>query len=200
MSVSSDRLLQQIQFVIEIDKLKQVLRQTQIMGGARAENSAEHSWQLAVMALVLAEHANEPVDPLHVVKMLLVHDLIEIDAGDTWSFDEKGYLDKADRERLAADRIFSLLPPDQSQELRALWEEFEAMETPASRFANALDRLMPMLHNFHNGGGTWRRPGVTLEKVLARQGAISKGSKVLGDYTLDLLELARKLGIGPADN
>lgn len=195
--MSIERLSQQMQFIIEIDKLKQVLRQTQIMGGSRQENSAEHSWQLAVMAILLAEHANEPVDSLHVVKMLLVHDLIEIDAGDTWSFDEQGYLDKAERERMAADRIFALLPQDQAEELRALWEEFEAMSTPASRFANGLDRLMPMLHNFHNNGGTWRRAGVTLEKVLARQSAISKGSKALGDYSLELLEQARKLGIAP---
>lgn len=197
--MSSERLQQQIQFVIEIDRLKQILRQTRIMGGSRQENSAEHSWQLAVMALVLAEHANEPVDPSHVVKMLLVHDLIEIDAGDTWSFDDQGYLDKAERERLAADRIFALLPPDQAELLRALWEEFEVMETPASRFANALDRLMPMLHNFHNGGGTWRRAGVTLQKVLARQNAIEKGSKALGDYSLELLEHARNLGIAPEE-
>jgi len=197
--VSSERLLQQIQFVLEIDKLKQVLRQSKILGGQRQENSAEHSRQLAVMALILAEHANEPVDPLHVVSMLLVHDVIEVDAGDTWSFDDKGYLDKEEREKLAAGRIFSLLPQDQAAPLRALWDEFEAMESPASRFANALDRLMPMLHNFHNGGGTWRRAGVTLQKVLARQSAISKGSQVLGDYSLELLEQARKLGIAPAE-
>ncbi|HWI60826.1 MAG TPA: HD domain-containing protein [Symbiobacteriaceae bacterium] len=197
--MSSERISQQIQFVLEIDKLKQVLRQTKIMGGQRQENSAEHSWQLAVMALVLAEHANEPVDPLHVVSMLLIHDVIEIDAGDTWSFDDKGYVDKEEREKLAADRIFSLLPEDQARPLRALWDEFEKMQTPESRFANALDRLMPMLHNFHNGGGTWRRDGVTMQKVLARQSAISRGSQALGDYSLELLEQARKLGIAPSE-
>jgi putative hydrolases of HD superfamily len=197
--VSSERLTQQIQFILEIDKLKQVVRQTKIMGGQRQENTAEHSWQLAVMALVLSEHANEPVDALHVVKMLLVHDVIEIDAGDTWSFDDKGYLDKEERERLAAKRIFALLPPDQAAPLHAIWEEFEEMRTPESRFANALDRLMPMLHNFHNDGGTWRREGVTLQKVLARQSAIAKGSQVLGDYSLALLEQAKKLGIGPVE-
>ncbi len=196
--MTSERLSQQLAFILEIDKLKQVLRQTKIMGGSRQENSAEHSWQLAIMAMVLAEHANEPVDTTHVTKMLLVHDIIEIDAGDTWSFDETGYVDKADRERLAADRIFSLLPADQAGPMRALWEEFEAMATPESRFANALDRLMPMLHNFHNNGGTWRRAGVTLQKVLARQSAIGKGSQALADYSLDLLEKARQLGIGPA--
>lgn len=197
--MSSERLLQQVQFILEIDKLKQVVRQTKIMGGQRQENSAEHSWHLALMALVLAEHANEPVDPLHVVSMLLVHDVIEIDAGDTWSFDDKGYLDKEEREKLAADRVFALLPQDQAVSLRALWNEFEAMETPASRFANALDRLMPMLHNFHNEGGTWRRPGVTMQKVIARQSAISKGSRALGDYSLELLEQARRLGIAPPE-
>lgn len=197
--MSTERLSQQIQFILEIDKLKQVLRQTKIVGGHRQENSAEHSWQLAVMALVLSEHANEPVDALHVVKMLLVHDVIEIDAGDTWSFDDKGYLDKEERERLAAKRIFALLPPDQAAPLHAIWEEFEEMRTPESRFANALDRLMPMLHNFHNDGGTWRREGVTMQKVLARQSAIAKGSQALGDYSLALLEQAKKLGIAPAE-
>ncbi|HWI52764.1 MAG TPA: HD domain-containing protein [Symbiobacteriaceae bacterium] len=197
--MSTERLSKQIQFILEIDKLKQVLRQTRILGGQRQENSAEHSWQLAIMALVLAEYANEPVSAQHVVSMLLVHDLIEIDAGDTWSFDDAGYLDKEEREQLAAARIFSLLPEDQVRPLRALWDEFEAMETPESRFANALDRLMPMLHNFHNGGGTWRRGGVTMQKVLARQSAISKGSQALGDYSLALLEQARKLGIAPAE-
>lgn len=197
--MSSERLSQQIQFIVEIDKLKQVLRQTKIMGGQRQENSAEHSWQLAIMALVLSEHANEPVDALHVVKMLLVHDVIEIDAGDTWSFDDAGYLDKEERERLAAKRIFALLPPDQAAPLHAIWEEFEEMRTPESRFANALDRLMPMLHNFHNTGGTWRREGVTMQKVLARQSAIAKGSQALGDYSLALLEQAKKLGIAPAE-
>lgn len=197
--MSSERLSQQIQFILEIDKLKQVVRQTKIIGGQRQENTAEHSWQLAVMALVLSEHANEPVDALHVVKMLLVHDVIEIDAGDTWSFDDKGYLDKEERERLAAKRIFALLPPDQAAPLHAIWEEFEEMRTPESRFANALDRLMPMLHNFHNDGGTWRREGVTMQKVLARQSAIAKGSQALGDYSLALLEQARKLGIGPVE-
>lgn len=197
--MSTERLAQQLQFIMEIDKLKQIVRQTKIMGGSRAENSAEHSWQLAIMAMVLAEHANEPVDPVHVVKMVLIHDLIEIDAGDTWSFDSQGYLDKEEREQKAADRIFSLLPADQGAQLRALWDEFEAMQTPESRFANALDRLMPMLHNFHNEGGTWRRAGVTMEKVLARQSAISRGSKALADYSLELLERARKLGIAPAE-
>jgi len=196
--MSSDRLMQQMQFILEIDRLKQVVRQTRIIGGSRQENSAEHSWQLAIMAMVLAEHANEPVDLPHVIKMLLVHDLIEIDAGDTFAFDEKGYLDKEDRERMAADRIFSLLPEDQAAPLRALWDEFEAMATPESRFANALDRLMPMLHNFHNNGGTWRREGVTLQKVAARQSAISKGSTALADYAEELLDEARKRGIGPA--
>lgn len=197
--MSSERLSQQIQFILEIDRLKQVLRQTKIMGGHRQENSAEHSWQLAVMALVLSEHANDPVNALHVVKMLLVHDVIEIDAGDTWSFDDAGYLDKEERERLAAKRIFALLPPDQAASLHAIWEEFEEMRTPESRFANALDRLMPMLHNFHNDGGTWRREGVTMQKVLARQSAIAKGSQALGDYSLALLEQAKKIGIGPAE-
>jgi putative hydrolase of HD superfamily len=154
------RLQQQIAFLVEIDRLKQILRRTRLVGGERLENSAEHSWHIAMIALVLAEHANEPVDVGHVIKMLLVHDIVEIDAGDTFAYDLAGYLDKEERERVAADRLFGLLPPDQCAELRGLWEEFEVQQSADARFANLCDRLMPSLQNYHNGGGTWREAGV----------------------------------------
>jgi putative hydrolase of HD superfamily len=159
-SGTEERLQRQITFLIEIDRLKQILRRTRLVGGERLENSAEHSWHIAMIALVLAEHANEQVDVAHVIKMLLVHDIVEIDAGDTFAYDLQGYLDKEEREQAAADRIFGLLPDNQRDELRTLWEEFEAQATPDARFANLCDRLMPSLQNYHNGGGTWREAGV----------------------------------------
>jgi len=162
---AQERLGRQMAFLIEIDHLKGILRRTRIMGGERLENSAEHSWHIAVIALVLAEHANEPVDVAHVIKMLLVHDIVEIDAGDTFAYDAVGYLDKEAREQAAADRIFGLLPPDQRDELRALWDEFEAQATADARFANLCDRLMPSLQNYYNGGGTWREAAVSRQMV-----------------------------------
>ena len=154
------RLLQQMAFLVEIDQLKRVLRRTRLVGGERLENSAEHSWHIAMIALVLAEHANEPIDVGRVIKLLLVHDIVEIDAGDTFAYDLNGYQDKAAREQAAADRIFGLLPSDQCREMRALWDEFESQSSADARFANLCDRLMPSLQNYHNGGGTWREADV----------------------------------------
>jgi putative hydrolase of HD superfamily len=154
------RLGQQMAFLVEIDQLKRVLRRTRLVGGERLENSAEHSWHIAMIALVLAEHANEPIDVGRVIKLLLVHDIVEIDAGDTFAYDLNGYLDKAEREQAAADRIFGLLPPDQCGALRALWDEFESQASAEARFANLCDRLMPSLQNYLNGGGTWREAAV----------------------------------------
>src|SRR5690606_13001631 len=145
--MSADRLQAQLAFLLEIDRLKRILRRTSLVGGDRRENSAEHSWHLAVMAMILAEHANEPVDALHVLKMLLVHDIVEIDAGDTFAYDVQANQDKEAREQAAAERIFGLLPADQRDEIRAMWEEFDARVTPEARFANAMDRLMPALQN-----------------------------------------------------
>jgi len=148
------RLLQQMQFVVEIDKLKRVLRQTLLTDGSRRENSAEHSWHIALMAILLSEYATEPIDILRVVKMLLLHDLVEIDAGDTFCYDDRGHESKAEREMQAADRLFSLLPPDQASEFRALWDEFEAQETADAQFASTLDRLQPLLNNHQTQGHT----------------------------------------------
>ncbi len=179
--MTDSRLTSQLAFIREIDRLKRILRRTSLIGGDRRENSAEHSWHLAMMALVLAEHANAPVDLLHTLKLLLVHDIVEIDAGDTFAYDVQANLDKEDRERAAADRIFGLLPADQCAELRGLWEEFDARATPESRFANALDRLIPALQNYENGGGTWHVAGVDREAVYRRLQPIEEGSQVLWD-------------------
>jgi len=164
----SDRVFQQLSFILEIDKLKTILRQTLLTDSSRRENSAEHSWHLAIMSVLLAEYATEPVDMLRVIKMLLVHDLIEIDAGDTFAYDVAGNVGRAEREEHGAERIFGLLPEEQGRELRALWEEFDAFKTPESKYANALDRLQPLLHNARTEGGTWRIHSVARDQVYRR--------------------------------
>jgi len=181
------RLTQQIQFVMEIDKLKTILRQTSLMDNSRRENSAEHSWHLAVMALTLGEYAEPNTDLTRVVKMVLVHDIVEIDAGDTFAYDAQGYTDKEEREQRAAERIFGLLPADLRDELLSLWHEFEAIATPEARFANALDRLEPLLGNYATGGGSWKKPGVTLAKIQKRMEPIANVSAALGDYVQQIL-------------
>jgi putative hydrolase of HD superfamily len=174
-----DRLAQQIQFVLEIDKLKSVLRQTLLTDASRQENSAEHSWHIALMAIVLAEYAPMSIDVLHVIKLLLVHDLVEIDAGDTFCYDVQGNANKADREQQAADRLFSLLPPDQAQEFRALWDEFEAQTTPNAQFAACLDRLQPLLNNQQTQGHSWQQHGITRDRVLQRMQPLETGAPAL---------------------
>jgi putative hydrolase of HD superfamily len=169
------RLDQQLSFILEIDKLKTVIRQSLLIDMSRQENSAEHSWHLAMMASVMTEYAIEPVNLLHAIKMLLVHDVVEVDAGDTFAYDTAGYTDKDEREQKAAERIFGLLPEEQGRELRMLWEEFEARSTPESKYANALDRLQPLLHNSRTQGGTWRIHNVTKDKVLKRMEPIKIG-------------------------
>ena len=180
-------LAQQIAFVIEIDKLKTILRQTPLMDDSRRENSAEHSWHLAVMALTLGEYAEPGTDLAQVVKMVLVHDIVEIDAGDTFAYDTQGYTDKNEREERAANRIFGLLPDAQRDEIMALWHEFEAISTPEARFANALDRLEPLLGNYTTGGGSWKKAGVTLAKVQKRMEPIANVSAALGAYVQQIL-------------
>ncbi len=166
--LNTERLHQQIAFILEIDKLKSILRRTYLVNDPRHENSAEHSWHLAMMAMVLAEHANAEVNLLRVLKMLLVHDVVEIDAGDTYCYDTGGNDSKAEREMAAAHRIFGLLPNDQRDEMHQLWEEFEARQTPEARFAAALDRLMPILHNYYTQGRSWLEHGVTQTQVIDR--------------------------------
>jgi len=189
------RLQRQLGFLLEIDKLKDVVRRNYLAHGGRRENTAEHSWHLAMAALVLAEHAEEPVDLARVVPMLLVHDLVEIDAGDTFCYDPVANLDKAERERRAADRLFALLPADQESRLRALWEEFEQAATPEARFANAVDRLMPILHNYYSEGRGWRENGVHAGQVLARNRPIGDGSAVLWERVQVAVEDAVARGL-----
>ncbi|WP_434113354.1 HD domain-containing protein [Methylocaldum sp. GT1TLB] len=187
-----DRLKRQIGFIVELDKLKTIVRQSWLADGSRRENSAEHSWHVALMALVLAEHANADMDLdlARVVKLLLLHDVVEIDAGDVLIYDVAGNVSKPERERQAAERIYGMLPDDQAAELRALWEEFEMGETTEARFAASLDRLMPLLHNFLTEGRAWRHHGVTADQVLAANARIAAGSAALWDYARGLIDEA----------
>jgi putative hydrolase of HD superfamily len=165
---SERRVSEQLAFLLEADRLKSVLRRTPLADDSRQENSAEHSWHLVLAALVLREHLAEPCDLLAVMEMLAVHDLVEIDAGDTFAYDVNAQADKAEREGAAAERVFGLLPPDQAERLKARWTEFEEQHTIDARFANALDRLQPLLLNAASGGGSWRAHHVTRAQVLAR--------------------------------
>jgi putative hydrolase of HD superfamily len=190
------RLAEQMRFVTEAGRLKAVLRQTRLTEPARRENSAEHSWHLAVMALVLADHAPPGADLGRVIAMLLVHDLVEIDAGDLFLYaDEAQQARQQEAERAAADRIFALLPDGQAERIRALWDEFEERFTPEAKFARALDRLQPMLENFQAGGGTWAEHGITAEQVLPKVALIEEGSAALGGYARDLVDRAAGAGL-----
>lgn len=178
--VNADRLEQQLAFLLEADRLKQVLRRTSIVGDHRRENTAEHSWHLGLFALVLAEWADEPVDLTRVLALCLVHDLVEIDAGDTFAYDVEGTATKADREARAAERLFGLLPPDQAVEFHRLWAEYEAGETAESRFANAVDRLQPVMLNHAAGAlSPWVVHGVTKDQIVQRNRPIARGSRAL---------------------
>ena len=192
--MTPDRLARQLAFVVEMDRLKGVLRRTSLIDGSRRENSAEHSWHLALAALALAEHAPAGTDLLRVVRMALVHDVVEIDAGDTFCYDAPAHLDKEERETRAAGRIFGLLPPEQAAEMRALWEEFEAGETPDARFAVALDRLQPLLVNFNSGGGSWKLHGITRAQVLRRMAPIREGAPGVWPWVERVIEEACERG------
>jgi putative hydrolases of HD superfamily len=187
------RLDRQLRFIAEMDKLKGVERMISLIGGARRENSAEHSWHLAVMAPLLAEYAPAALDLARVVIMLLVHDIVEIDAGDTFAFDAAGAVDKDERERRAAARLFGLLPADQAGELRGYWDEFEARKTPEARFAVAMDRFQGLLMNRGNGGGTWKIHAITREQVLQRMAPIREGAPALWSVVLAVLD---QVGLG----
>ncbi len=185
-----------MRFVAEIDKLKNVLRQTMLAGPGRRENSAEHSWHLAMMAVILGEHAPSGTDIGRVIAMVLVHDLVEIDAGDLFLYaDDAQQARQEEAERAAADRIFALLPPDQAASLHALWDEFEERQTREARFARGLDRLQPMLANLEAGGGTWLEHGITADRVLAKVRLIEEGSESLGRYARQLVARAVQAGL-----
>ena len=176
------RLEQQMNFIIEIDKLKEIVRQTYISSAERKETDAEHAWHFAIMAVLLAEYANEPVDVMKVVKMALIHDLVEIDAGDTYLYDEEGAKTKADRENKAADRLFHMLPEDQGEEFDSIWREFEERKTPEARFAAALDRLQPVMLNDATNGKAWEEHGITEEQVRSHKKKKKKGSLSIWEY------------------
>ncbi len=192
--MDADRIAQQIAFITEIDKLKQVLRRTYLIDGKRRENDAEHSWHLAVMAVLLAEYAREELDLLKVLKMLLLHDVVEIDAGDTFAYDEAGHADKAEREQRAALRIFNMLPADLAAEVFGLWEEFEARETQEAKYAAALDRMQPILLNYGSGGIAWREHDIRTEQVIERNRHIEAGAPDLWTYVRGLIDRAEKQG------
>jgi putative hydrolase of HD superfamily len=190
-----ERLEQQLEFIAELDRLKHVVRRTPLIDGSRCETDAEHSWEVAMMAVVLAEHAGSPINLGRVVTMLLIHDVVEIDAGDSFLYDDQAGATKSARERTAADRLFQLLPSEQAAELRELWDEFEQLETPEARFAKAMDRLQPLLHNYRAGGGTWTHPGVDHAKVAQRKQIIGSGSPALWAYARELLQRAVDEGV-----
>jgi putative hydrolases of HD superfamily len=192
---TSERLRQQIHFLREIDNLKQILRQTVLIKDQRQENDAEHSWHLAMLVMVLSEYANEStIDIFRTIKMVLIHDLVEIDAGDTFCYDEQGRVGKVERERKAAHRLFSILPSEMMQEYIDLWEEFEAMETPEAQFAAAVDRLQPLLLNLYSEGYAWKKHGIKKSQVIERNYHIAEGSKILWELAKNLIDEAVSRG------
>ncbi|HVV14175.1 HD domain-containing protein [Amycolatopsis sp.] len=181
-----ERLGAQLNFLIEIDRLKTVLRQSPLAAVERRENDAEHSWHLAMMVAVLAEYSDEPIDVGHTIQLVSLHDLVEIYAGDTPLYDDEARESQEEREEAAAEQLFGLLPPDQARRFRALWDEFEVRETAEARFAKAMDRLQPLLLNWMAEGGTWQTPGVTADTVRARK-------SVIGGASAELWEAAQKI-------
>ncbi|MBQ3461284.1 MAG: HD domain-containing protein [Solobacterium sp.] len=189
-----NRLQKQIDFILEIDQEKEIYRQTHLSRHGRNENDAEHAWHMAICAYLLKEYANEKIDIGKVMIMCLIHDVVEIDAGDTYAYDSEGLKTQKEREEKAADRIFGLLPDDQRDELRALFEEFEAYETAEAKFAHAMDNFQPFLLNHSNGGGDWREHNVSISQVLGRQTKTGLGSEELCGYVLEKLEEHVKSG------
>ncbi|HHY26660.1 MAG TPA: HD domain-containing protein [Desulfitobacterium dehalogenans] len=192
----SERMEKQIDFIVAIDELKDITRQSITICSRRNENDAEHSWHLAVMAMILSEYAeDQTIDIAKVISMVLIHDLVEIYAGDTYCYDEKGYEDKAEREQEAADRLFNMLPEDQAQKMMSLWEEFEEMETKEAAFAATLDRFQPLLLNYNTEGHTWQRPGITSEKVLKRTEIAKEKVPQLYEYIERLIQRSIERGM-----
>lgn len=190
-----EKLLQQIAFIKEIDKLKYILRKTKLLNSDRCENDAEHSWHLAMMTIVLAEHSNQPINVLKVLKMVLIHDIVEIDAGDTFIYDSVKNHTNTDEEMLAAQRIFGLLPSEQAQEFISIWKEFEGCETDEAKFARSMDRLEPLLQNTSNNGGTWAEFNVPYEKVYEKKKVIANGSESIWKYAEQLINESVEKGI-----
>ena len=189
-----ERLRQQMEFIVEVDKVKNIMRQTYLSDAGRKENDAEHSWHLALMAVLLKEYSNEEVDLAKVVPMVLIHDLVEIDAGDTYAYDEAGAATKRERETKAADRIFGMLPQDQCSWFRELWEEFEAYETPEAKFAHVLDNCQPLLLNDASNGKSWAEHGVRKSQIYKRNENTSEGSVEIWEYMKELIDKHIRLG------
>lgn len=190
-----ENLLKDMDFIVELDRMKTILRQTSLINGDRKEDDAQHSWHISVMAMVLSEYANEEIDIFKVIKMLLIHDLVELDAGDTFCYDKKANQDKKERELAAADKVFGMLSGDKGQEMRALWDEFEEMETPEALFAASMDRLQPMLNNYKNGGGTWQKFDVPQSDIYKRISPVKESSDELWKFVEYMLEDAFKKGL-----
>ena len=189
-----ERLKKQLDFALEIDKEKNILRQTLLSGHGRNENDAEHAWHMAIMAYLLREYSNEPVDITRVMLMCLIHDVVEIDAGDTYAYDEEGKKTQKAREEAAKERIYSLLPEDQKEELAAIFDEFEESKTPESKFAHAMDNLQPLMLNNSNDGGDWREHGVSAKQVYGRQSRTKEGSEKLYEVTDQIIKKHREKG------
>lgn len=188
------RFEKQLKFLEEIDKAKNIIRQTLLMDASRRENDAEHTWHMAVCAMLFVDYAEEELDLLKTLKMILIHDIVEIDAGDTFAYDEKGHLDKEEREKKAAERIFGLLPDDQKDEFTKLWIEFEENKTPESKYAHMIDTFMPVYHNYKTKGLQWQRLNVTSDKVLKRCEYIKNGSKEIWKYVESIIKDAVQKG------
>ena len=182
--MEKSRLEKQFDFCLEIDKEKLIGRQTYLSDASRKENDSEHAWHMAIMTLILSEYANEEIDVLKTISMLLIHDLVEIDAGDTYAYDEEGKKTQHAREVAAAERIFGLLPEDQGKKFRALWDEFESENTPESRFARTLDRVQPLMLNAASEGKSWKEHGIHLSQILERNGSTKEGSVTLWEHVL----------------
>lgn len=182
------RLEQQIDFILEVDKLKKIVRQNYLADGSRKEDDADHSWHLAMMCAILSEHANEKIDVLKTITMVLIHDIVEIDAGDTYAYDANANESKRERELAAAERIFHILPEDQAQMLRDLWDEFEEHATPEAKFASTLDRLQPFLLNAASNGKSWKEHGVTFLQVMGRNEITHEGSEALWEFQYQLMK------------
>ena len=189
-----ERLKKQLDFALEIDKEKNILRQTHLSGHGRNENDAEHAWHMAIMAYLLREYSNEPVDITRVMLMCLIHDVVEIDAGDTYAYDEEGKKTQKAREEAAKERIYTLLPEDQKEELAAIFDEFEESKTPESKFAHAMDNLQPLMLNNSNDGGDWREHGVSAKQVYGRQSRTKEGSEKLYEVTDQIIKKHREKG------
>jgi putative hydrolases of HD superfamily len=193
--MQSDNLAKQVAFIQEIDKLKYIQRRTRLFNSDRHENDAEHSWHLAMMAIVLAEHSNKPVDVLKVLKMVLIHDIVEIDAGDTFIYDSAKNHTNTEEELVAAKRIFGMLPEEQSEEFIAIWKEFEDGKTDEAKFARSMDRFEPLLQNVSNNGGTWAEFNVPYHKVYEKKKAIDNGSSSIWKYAENLINESVEKGI-----